>query len=121
MKAGWCCLTAAVAIALLLTGLTQAVPAATKLNARTSEIAIERKVKLKYPYLTRERSVVASCRRRTRREYFCLYGIRANFDDARADPEGPRYVYSGVGYARLKRGRVVASPLRPRRGDDYAP
>jgi hypothetical protein len=106
---------------LLLTVLSPSpAPGAVKLNARTAAAAVERKVELRYPRLVEDRLVVAECRRRTRREYFCRYGIHANFEDARYEPE-ERWVYSGIGYARLKRGRVVATLLAPRSGGDYAP
>jgi hypothetical protein len=105
---------------LLLAASSPSSAAAARLNARTAAAAVERKVEMRYPRLVEDRLVVAQCRRRTRREYFCNYGIHANFDDALYEPE-ERWVYSGVGYARLRRGRVVAHLLPPRRGDDFAP
>ncbi|MEJ7784743.1 MAG: hypothetical protein WKF96_08070 [Solirubrobacteraceae bacterium] len=93
---------------------------AARLTRASSEAAVEKKVAAKHPRLTEDRFVVAQCRRRTAREYYCLYGIHANFDDAMYDPE-TRYVYSGVAYTKLRRGRVVADVLRAYSGDTYAP
>lgn len=93
--------------------------AAMSLRAR-AEYALERAVERRYPKQTRDRQTVAECKRRTRREFFCLYGVLASFDDAVYDPD-TRWVFSNVGYVRIRHGRLVADPFPPRRGGDYAP
>jgi tRNA A37 threonylcarbamoyladenosine modification protein TsaB len=111
---------AAVAAAALALSAPAPAQAAAKLNASTAATALEKRVAVKYKRQARGRQVIASCRRRSKVEYFCLYGIHANAEDAVVDPD-TRYVYSGTGYVRLRHGKLVADPLAPRRGDDYAP
>lgn len=113
------CIAALTAATALLSGATAT--GATRLTRANSEAAVEKRVAAKYPRLAEDRLVIAKCRRRTAREYYCLYGIHANFDEAMLyDPE-TRYVYSGVAYTKLRRGRVVADVLRAYSGDTYAP
>lgn len=110
---------------LLPTLLVLAVPApavAAKLTAKTAATAIERKVASKYQRTIRGRSVVAECKRRSAREYFCNYGVLGNFRDGVENSSGSSYVFSNVGWVRRSgSGRLVADPLPPRRGDAYAP
>lgn len=109
----------------MLAGACLVAPAeagAAKLNARTAAAALEKKVESKYRRIVRERLVMASCKRRTAREYRCLYGVHGTFEDGVENPDS-RWVYSGVGYVRKNRrtGRLSADPLPPRRGGEFAP
>lgn len=118
VKRGLCLVAAA---ALLTVGAEPA--SAAKLKASTAATAVEKRVAVKYQRLVRGRSVEAKCRRRSAREYYCRYGVVRSFKDAVAEPEASRWKYSGVGYARQRKGsrRITVSLLPIRSGGNFAP
>jgi hypothetical protein len=107
-----------ITVALLALAITASAQAREP-SVSAANTALERKVEQRYPRLTLGRLVVVSCRRR-HHEFFCLYGIHANQADAIEEPD-ERWVYSGVGYVRVRKGRLVAEALSASPGGDYAP